>query len=662
MRAVLYARYSSDLQNAASIDDQERICRQRAEREGWLVVEMFSDHAISGSTMLRPGYQALLARLRQGGIGIVLAESLDRISRDQEHIAAFYKQASFGGARIITLAEGEIGDLHIGLKGAMGAIYLKDLAAKTHRGLAGRIEKGRSIGAPAYGYRVVRRLKADGEPDRGLREINPDQALIVRRIFADYLAGKSPRAIARALNQEGIPGPTGGIWYDTAIRGRAARHDGLLRNSLYVGRLVWNRLASAKNPIDGQRVRRANAADALVEHEVPELAIVEPIVWHAAQERLAREAAPPVAEETDAPADSPTSGPFWERRRARHLLSGKVVCGLCGSRFHPVGKHYLACRAGSLRACTNPARPSRPALEAQVAAALAHRLMDPVLTAEFSAAFTQSWRQLTAEAEGHHEHHRRELQQVERKIANLVDALADGLRTPDIRQRLADLESRRSELLEASKAPPSVVPLMPPNLAEVYRARLATLQRELAGPDNSEAREAARALIDKVVVTPGGTRTDPDVELVGNLAGMLRIGGLTTRTKESSALAEQVLGMFQSSVKGEPGALPLDPSKGGAFANRPFRRCSTRHFQKSPPPGGARNQFSTRHLQKSPPPGGARNQFSTRHFQKSPPPGGARNQFSTRHFQKSPPSRVMKFDSTIRCTSLAPSTSRACRA
>ena len=93
MRAVTYARFSSDLQSAASIVDQERVCRQRAEREGWNIVEAFADHAISGSTMLRPGYQALLARLRKGDIDIVLAESLDRISRDMEHIASFFKVA-----------------------------------------------------------------------------------------------------------------------------------------------------------------------------------------------------------------------------------------------------------------------------------------------------------------------------------------------------------------------------------------------------------------------------------------------------------------------------------------------------------------------------------------------------------------------------------------
>ena len=55
MRAAIYARYSSDNQREASIEDQVRICRDRIEREGWTLVEVYSDAAVSGATTLRPG-------------------------------------------------------------------------------------------------------------------------------------------------------------------------------------------------------------------------------------------------------------------------------------------------------------------------------------------------------------------------------------------------------------------------------------------------------------------------------------------------------------------------------------------------------------------------------------------------------------------------------
>ena len=73
---------------------------------------------------MRPGYQALLEGARKGVFDIVVAEALDRISRDQEHIAAFFKLMTFAGVRIVTLAEGDVTELHVGLKGTMNALFL----------------------------------------------------------------------------------------------------------------------------------------------------------------------------------------------------------------------------------------------------------------------------------------------------------------------------------------------------------------------------------------------------------------------------------------------------------------------------------------------------------------------------------------------------------
>ncbi len=104
-RCAIYARYSSENQREASIEDQVRICRARAAHEGWTVEAVHTDYAVSGTTTRRPGYQTLLSDIQARRIDIVLCESLDRLSRDQEHIASFYKQASFAGARIVTLDE-----------------------------------------------------------------------------------------------------------------------------------------------------------------------------------------------------------------------------------------------------------------------------------------------------------------------------------------------------------------------------------------------------------------------------------------------------------------------------------------------------------------------------------------------------------------------------
>jgi hypothetical protein len=248
-----------------------------------------------------------------------MVESLDRLSRDLEHVAALYKRVTFHGAQIVTMSEGYVTDMHVGLRGTMASLYLKDLAAKTHRGLEGRIRQGRGSGNPAYGYRVERRYGERGDPDRGLRAVDEAQAAVVRRIFQDYAAGVSPLQIARQLNGEGIPGPAGRPWLGDTIRGSQGRRDGILRNPIYDGRLVWNRRQNLKNPVTGGRVRRSNSAEDHVEVPVEHLRLVDHALWETVQARLRANAA----------THRPTSKEghetgFWDRR-------GRVTCSLARS-------------------------------------------------------------------------------------------------------------------------------------------------------------------------------------------------------------------------------------------------------------------------------------------------------------------------------------------
>jgi site-specific DNA recombinase len=206
MRAVIYARYSTDLQSAASIDDQVRLCRERIAQEKHRLVQVYSDRAMSGATLMRPGIQSLLQDATCGKFDVVYAEALDRISRDQEDIAAIFKRLAHYEIAMLTLAEGKIDELHIGLKGTMNALFIKDLASKIRRGQRGRVSNGFSAGGLSYGYSVVRELDESGDFIRGRRSIEQDEAL-VRRIFTEYAAGKSPRRIAADLNHELIPSP-----------------------------------------------------------------------------------------------------------------------------------------------------------------------------------------------------------------------------------------------------------------------------------------------------------------------------------------------------------------------------------------------------------------------------------------------------------------------
>ena len=184
--ALIYARYSSDLQNSFSIEDQVRLCRERLDQDQIEVRDIFIDRAISGSALqTRSGIQALLDEVARGSVDVVISEALDRLSRDQEDIARIYKRLRFAQVTLMTLAEGEINELHIGLKGTMNALFLKDLADKTRRGQRGRVEAGKIPGGKSYGYRLVPTLNPDGTVNRGEREIIEDEARVIRRIFED---------------------------------------------------------------------------------------------------------------------------------------------------------------------------------------------------------------------------------------------------------------------------------------------------------------------------------------------------------------------------------------------------------------------------------------------------------------------------------------------
>ena len=534
LRAALYARFSSENQRDASIDDQLRECRVRAQREGWHIAETFKDFALSGSTTMRPGYQALLSAIRSGRIEVVLTESLDRLSRDQEHVAALHKAANFAGVRIITLSEGEITELHVGLKGTMGALYLKDLADKTRRGLEGRVREGRSGGGLCYGYRVIRGpLDRHGEAERGLREIDPAQAASVQRIFESFAAGISPIALARRFNQEGLASPRGGLWSPGAMRGQAGRETGILRNRLYIGELVWNRRRWLRDPQTGQRVARANEITEIVTEQVPELRIIEQQLWDKVQARLQASARP---ECTPFAAGDPNH--LWHTRRPRHLLTAKLFCGACGGSFMATGRDYLGCqtvRNGG--PCDNKATVRRSHVETRVLSALQDELMRPDLVAEFIAAFTAEWNRLRAENSAGVAEVRRELVAVERQQQGLIDMMIDGFRAPGLQDRLDQFEARKRELTTrlASAEQDQRLPRLHGNLAENYRTRVARLREGMEQEDANEVLEGLRALIDRVVVHPPGAKGDgAALEVIGHLSALLSASG---------APAEMVLGL-----------------------------------------------------------------------------------------------------------------------
>jgi site-specific DNA recombinase len=521
IRAALYARYSDDKQSPASIEDQFLVCREQAGREGWRIVGSYKDAAISGaSVILRPGIQALLQDAQMGRFDVLLAEALDRVSRDQADVATLYKNLQFAGVKIVTLAEGEVSELHVGLKGTMNALFLKDLAKKTHRGLRGRIEKGKSGGGLCYGYDVVRRFSSEGEAVHGERSINAAEAEVVRQVFRQFANGLSPQAIARRLNDSGVAAPTGKLWTSTTIRGHAKRGTGLLNNELYIGKLVWNRLRYLKNPQTGKRVSRINPQSEWIVTEVPDLRILDDELWQAAKARQ-DDIAVQYAGVIEATRSAHNA--MNRTHRPRSLLSGLVHCGCCGGSYTLRGQGRFACSNHiDTRSCSNGHSIARDKLEARVLEGLRDRLMSPEIAAEAIRAYVEESNRLNHARRASQSADRQELEKVLKAIKSLVTLATEGKGTRALVDQLLELEAQEDAIRARLAAAPTDVPDIHPNISEIYRRKVERFAEALAHPEErQEAADALRGLIERIVLTPGTKRGEVNAMLHGEFGTIL---------------------------------------------------------------------------------------------------------------------------------------------
>ena len=278
MKASLYARYSTEHQSAASVEDQFRVCRERAAREGWVVVAAHGDDAVSGTTPveMRQGGRTLIADMTARRFDVLVVEGLDRLSRDQVQQEVLIRRMEHAGIRIVGVSDGYDSQqagrkLMRGMRGLINEVFLDDLRAKTHRGQTGKVLGGYVAGGKSYGYRLVKHV--DGERSIGSTyAIDESQAPWVRWIFERYAEGMGCRAIAHELNRQSVPSPRGGTWCLSAIYGSPKK--GSRRPEQRS--LRWPlRLEQRRS---GPRIPTGTPGNALTgrrsewhEHEVPEL-------------------------------------------------------------------------------------------------------------------------------------------------------------------------------------------------------------------------------------------------------------------------------------------------------------------------------------------------------------------------------------------------------
>ncbi|MBP2147446.1 recombinase family protein [Xanthobacter flavus] len=501
-RAGVYARFSSDKQDGRSIEDQAALCAAYAERQGWVVAEVYSGFAVSGASVHgRFAFERLVQDARRGAFDVILTEDLDRLSRNQADIAALYERMTFAGVEIWTVADGRVSEMHVGLKGTMSALFLRNLALKTHRGLQGRIREGKSAGGRCFGYRVA---------GTGVREIHDGEAEVVRRIFTEFADGSSPREIVARLNAEGVTGPRGGQWNASTINGSRERANGIIRNELYAGRLVWNRQRFVKDPDTGKRVSRPNAAGARHVVELPELRIVPPELWDQVQRRL-----------TGRGPNAPM------QRKPRHLLSGLCRCGACGGSFIVAAPNKLGCSTRREKGtCDNRRLISLKMLEQRILGALQEHLLHPEVLERVTAAYLAERRRLRANSTRAEAQRLKRLGEIERETTRIVDTIAKT-DLPDPTALVARLNALTAEAKALQGKPegaePEVIefhPAIVSRYSEIVRKLRAEIESRPA-EERAPVIEMARRLIERVVIFPNDDVQGRDLELHGTLAALL---------------------------------------------------------------------------------------------------------------------------------------------
>jgi site-specific DNA recombinase len=492
-RWAIYTRYSSDRQNPKSCQDQLHECEARVAMLGGVVVKRYADEATSGAhEAQRPQYLSMITAMKLGTFDALMAEDLDRLNRNLEASARLYSLAVRDEVEIWTIADGRISQMHTGLKGLMGEMFLQQLADKTRRGMLGKARGGTVMAGNCFGYDIS---------GRGLRTINEGQAGTVRRIFDDYASGVSPKSIVTALNRTGVATPRGALWRVSTLIGNAKRLNGILNNPIYIGKPVFNRQRFIKDPETGRRIARPNPPDVWIHQDSPHLRIVSDEAWQGAQARRTGLGA--------------GSRPHT-MRRPKTLLSGLVRCEDCGSPMS-LNNGYFRCTEHQNSGSCNMNRGVRnDHLENWIFDGLETALDDQELVTTYITHLHSTVARLESERAAKAAEQARSAHEIDRKIDNIMAAIEGGAESASLMARLADLERKKLDFNAVPKVQHATLRVIPDAPArfrrQITELRLFTAQDT---PESVRAKESVRAMISRISAGKGS------IEVDGNLGAIL---------------------------------------------------------------------------------------------------------------------------------------------
>jgi DNA invertase Pin-like site-specific DNA recombinase len=569
--AVIYSRYSTDLQSPRAIEDQIALCRRYAERHGWMVVGTYSDAALSGfATENRPDYQRLLGDALEGArrFDVILVEDLSRLTRDTSELLRLHRRLVLRGIEIVGVADGiatsaKGAKVHLTVKGLVNELYLDDLREKVHRGLAGCATRGLSAGGKTFGYKSVP-VEGAGRPGKDSQSarlvIHPAEADIVRRIFVEYSQGRSLRSITDRLNVERVPFPTKDTQRGPIRRGWAmASVRFILRNGRYGGILTWNKKQFLKDPDTGRRRAVLRPDSEWITREHPELRIIEPELWEAVcQRRRLLEERYQGCNRGRLPGARTLKSPY--------LLSGLLRCGSCGARM--VGHTLTRKKAGRVYrsgwyrcsfnwtkgpgVCRHEAAYHQDVLDGELItrfrAAMSGEHIE-ALCAALNRYVMEAFEQDRPRAEKVAE----ELQRARREAANLVSFLKKGDESAIVRAELHAVEARIATL-ENDLALANSRALIPPEVhPEWIRARLERLLELLQADPEAAKAELVKHLDGDLKITP---RPAPLNERRALISGAVRPDGLLGESPGGHLRIRVLRGLDSNSDGDEQPPLP----------------------------------------------------------------------------------------------------------
>lgn len=507
-RAVVYARYSTDLQNDKSVEDQINLCKAYAGRLGLTVTREYFDRAKSGASMFgRPGLAELMQAAERGEFDFLISEAPDRISRDMADLAHVHKTLKFRGIIINCVNGGEMDTIQIGMHGVIGQMQREEGAKKVKRGMTGVVRSGRNAGGKAYGYRPVQGKK-------GELEIVEEEATVIRRVFELYAAGLSARTIAKALNDEGVAAPRGKQWNASTINGNSNRGNGILRNPIYAGQIVWNRVRMVKDPSTGKRVSRIND-DAVVETiDAPHLRIVD--------DRLFQIVKDGKKERTGAAARTVPKN--------KRLLSGLLRCE-CGGSLSIIGSDRSGPRVQCTvnkesGTCSNDARYYVEKIERDVMDRLREMFADTSYIDAYVTEYQAESKRLAAERRNNRSATERALADVLDRIARLLDQVSRGtIEEEDVLSMLPPMKAERERLkaqLAAQEPTTNVIEIKPRAVAKFREdvESLAEILKQRGAEPTVEMARSFREVISGIIVSKRKPGEAYQYEIKGWLEGI----------------------------------------------------------------------------------------------------------------------------------------------